>query len=201
MEVLTIGKSKMKILITKSEVEQFGLTTDVELRDTSESRRVLWNILEAAKEKQGIDPTGDKVLVQLYPMRDGSCELFVTKLGILSKSSQRYVSDSDRTTLLSKRKIYYRFENLNLLSAALEYTRRTNEAFLKSGAVYMGAVGPILEIEEICRDEEDSDLDGIEEFGERLPKETGYYIGEYFRYLSGAEDFISGQSPANYYNE
>ena len=102
MEVLLIGEAKMKIVLTSEEAKGYRLDLSDPAKDTQRSRRALWSVLDDARKSVSFDPSGDKVLVQLYPMKSGGCEIFVTKLGILSEASARLVSDSDRVTLLSK---------------------------------------------------------------------------------------------------
>ena len=38
------------------------------------------------EDKTGFDTDGQRVLVQLYPSKDGGCEMFVTKIGLLDES-------------------------------------------------------------------------------------------------------------------
>jgi len=189
MEVLTIGKSKMKILLSEAEAKKYGLKIEDECRDTAESRRILWQIFETAREKRGIDPSGDKLLVQFYPLKDGSLELFVTKLGLLPISSRRYVTDSDRVTVISRKKAYYLFE----CEESLSYTLRSLKAGCGregvSGAVYRGAGGYVLELYEFGR--EDCEFPHIAEFAERLPSETGYFLGEYFEKICEANELLA----------
>ena len=89
MEFLLIGESKIKIVLNRKEAERYHLDTSTPDVSGPGARRIFWSILEEAKREVGFDPAGDKVLIQLYPLKGGGCEIFVTKLGILSESSAR----------------------------------------------------------------------------------------------------------------
>ena len=51
--------------------------------------------------------------------RGGGCEIFVTKLGILSPSSARMIEKSDKVAMLSKETRMYCFEKLDDLLGAV----------------------------------------------------------------------------------
>ena len=99
MEFLLIGESKIKIVLTRSEADEMNLVGG-DISD-ADNRRVFWRLIGMAKERVGFDPAGDKLLIQLYPMKEG-VELFVTKLGILPDASARLVARSDKISLLSE---------------------------------------------------------------------------------------------------
>jgi hypothetical protein len=126
VEFLLIGDMKLKIVMSESDMQAYKLDRG---RDYSSPayRRAFWRVLEKAKEEVGFDPDGDKVLIQFYPMRQGGCEVFVTKLGALSKDSVRSVTHSDNVDLLSHSKSFYCFEGLDDLkrfAAALKSVAR-----------------------------------------------------------------------------
>ena len=87
MEFLLIGESKIKIVLSSAEAKKQGLDTTSADVSGPLARRVLWRILDMAKTEVGFDPKGDKVLIQLYPLANGGCELFVTKLGFCPYAS------------------------------------------------------------------------------------------------------------------
>ena len=115
MEFLLIGESKIKIVLSRGEAEEVHLA-EMNISH-ADSRRAFWRIIGRAKEEVGFDPKGDKLLIQLYPMKD-SIEIFVTKLGLLPDSSARLVAKSERVSLLSKKRSLYAFMCLNDLILA-----------------------------------------------------------------------------------
>ena len=80
MELLMINESKLKIMMTKEDLAEFDLCADELDYCNTETKRMLWDLLNRAKHTLGFDTDGYRVLVQLYPSRTGSCELFVTKV-------------------------------------------------------------------------------------------------------------------------
>ncbi len=133
LEFLTVGNTKIKITLTAQEASARGINTEKTNYDDPEVRRNFRKILEEAKEKAGFDTGKEKVLIQAYPSRDGGIELFVTKLGVISKSAESMIAKSENVALLSKCRTYYIFENLeNLLGAV----RSISPEFAEDSSVY-----------------------------------------------------------------
>ncbi|MBQ8331039.1 MAG: adaptor protein MecA [Clostridia bacterium] len=80
MELLMINESKLKIMMTKEDLAEFELRAEELDYCNTETKRMLWDLLNRAKHTVGFDTDGYRVLVQLYPSRTGGCELFVTKI-------------------------------------------------------------------------------------------------------------------------
>ena len=143
------------------------------------ARRAFWKILDMAKKEVGFDPAGDKVLIQLYPIKIGGCEMFVTKLGILPESSARLVSKSNRISMLSKRSTLYGFECLeDLLSATRAIKAMSNKVFPVSD-VYVADDRYYLLIEEYGKGGEPVEFPCILEFGVGLTADISAYISEH----------------------
>ena len=179
MEFLLIGESKIKIVLSSAEAKKQGLDTSSTDVSGPLARRVLWRILDMAKTEVGFDPKGDKVLIQLYPLANGGCELFVTKLGILSESSARLVSKSDRIAMLSKSRSLYRFDDLSdIISASRTVKSIIGELSPKSD-VYLDGDKYYLSIEEYGKGGEPVEFPCILEFGMGLTAELSSYIYEH----------------------
>ena len=179
MEFLLIGESKIKIVLSSEEAKDQGLDTTSADVSGPVARRVFWRILDMAKEEVGFDPKGDKVLIQLYPLASGGCELFVTKLGILSESSARLVSKSDRIAMLSKSRSLYSFDDLNdIIGASRAVKSITGELSPKSD-VYVDGEKYYLSIEEYGKGGEPVEFPCILEFGMGLTAELSSYIYEH----------------------
>lgn len=86
MEMIMIGQTKLKVMLTREDLEEFELETEALDYHKTETKRMFWDILGRAKHTIGFDTDGERVLLQLYPSRSGGCELFITKLGLLSSS-------------------------------------------------------------------------------------------------------------------
>lgn len=82
MELILISDTKLKVMLSAEDMQRYHISCDTIDYDNPHSRRAFWNILDEAKSRTGFDPAGNKVFVQLYPSREGGCEMFVTKLGV-----------------------------------------------------------------------------------------------------------------------
>lgn len=84
MEIMVINESKLKVTLCEEDLKQFEIrASDLDYSNT-ETKRMFWDILNRAKHETGFDTDGRRVLVQLYPSKDGGCEMFVTKMGSIS---------------------------------------------------------------------------------------------------------------------
>ena len=122
---------------------------------------------------------GDKVLIQLYPLANGGCELFVTKLGILSESSARLVSKSDRIAMLSKSRSLYRFDDLSDIISASRAVKSIIGDLSPKSDVYLDGDKYYLSIEEYGKGGEPVEFPCILEFGMGLTAELSSYIYEH----------------------
>lgn len=112
MEVLKISDSKLKIMLTRSDMQKYGLRADKVDYNDAATRKSFFAVLDDVKLSHGFETEGDKILIQFYPSKDGGCELFVTKLGLLPAASERAMSKSDRITMLTTRRELYVFTRL-----------------------------------------------------------------------------------------
>ena len=84
MELILINDSKLKIMLTPADMKEYDISCEsVDYRQT-ETRRAFWCILDDAKHKTGFDAASEKVYIQMYPSKEGGCEMYVTKLGFTS---------------------------------------------------------------------------------------------------------------------
>ena len=83
MELILISDSKLKIMLSRQDMEHYELCNEEIDYDNTETRRAFWQILDEAKHKTGFDAASEKVFIQLYPSREGGCEMFITKVGVI----------------------------------------------------------------------------------------------------------------------
>lgn len=77
MEILHINDHKVKITLAKAEIDRLALSGK-RVEEWGDVRGKLGEILEGST--LSCDFLKGRILVQAYPMRDGGCELFVTRL-------------------------------------------------------------------------------------------------------------------------
>ena len=86
MEWIRISKNKLKIMLTAEDAHRYALSPEsADLADTL-TRRAFREILSDIKKETEFEENEDKLYIQMYPSREGGCELFVTRMGVTSES-------------------------------------------------------------------------------------------------------------------
>ena len=83
MEWIRISQNKLKIMLSAQDTAHYAL--DCKKADGSDegSRAAFREILSDVQRETGFEAAEDKVYIQMYPSKEGGCELFVTKIGLL----------------------------------------------------------------------------------------------------------------------
>lgn len=118
MEFLCVGQTKLKVVLSKAECDAYNIKSiDSETKDKA-PRQSLRMILDQAQEASSFRVTNERLLVQVYPLSDGGCELFITKLSAISERERRAVKASDELLTVGSRVSVYRFSSLTELTLA-----------------------------------------------------------------------------------
>lgn len=118
MEYILINESKMKVMLEERELEELELSAEELDYANPDAKELFGNILGYAKEEFGFDTSGHRILLQLYPSRDGGCEIFITRLGKLegnapSEEKTKEGEKKDKKPRSNrKRRRAFRFERL-----------------------------------------------------------------------------------------
>ena len=80
MELIRISNGKIKIALSRAELEAYSLSAQSLDIDGVTAGAVFKELLVRAKESTGFDVEEDKVFVQIYTAKDGGCEIFVTRI-------------------------------------------------------------------------------------------------------------------------
>jgi negative regulator of genetic competence, sporulation and motility len=88
MEIIMISDCKLKVMLGEEDLKQFEIKADQLDYSSTETTRMFWDILNRAKHETGFDTDGQRVLVQLYPSKQGGCEMLVTKIGLLYSENE-----------------------------------------------------------------------------------------------------------------
>ncbi len=100
MEMIVIAENKLKVMMTFEDMTEFDLRAeDLDYANT-ETKRMLWDLLDYAKRHVGFNTDGHRVLVQLYPSKEGGCELFITKIAPLTPIDRDETLSKDTSPLL-----------------------------------------------------------------------------------------------------
>ena len=171
LEFLIVNSNKLKIMLDKTELAKYGL--DKEELDYSEPevRNSFWDILDIAEQKCGFHCKGEKILIQFYPSKSGG-EIFITKLGLLSKSAERSLVESERVAMLSSEMKIYKFEGIDSIAMALHINRKFMPEKIR---VYLNDTGEYY----LIFDERNSGaVASMSEFASKIPSEIESYIIE-----------------------
>ena len=188
MELIRISDSKLKIMLNAEDMARYAITSDIMNYENTETRRAVWQILDEAKQKTGFDAAADRVLIQVYPSREGGCEMYVTKVPCaLPHPPDGKVEHAKRE---SKRALYAFSCLAHFLAACRQLSHciegRESAAYLAEDGIYY------LLIDEVQTDS----IAGLptvynpaEEFGERQKnvKARLAYIQEHAKCLAEAD--------------
>ncbi|MGI6753692.1 MAG: adaptor protein MecA [Eubacteriales bacterium] len=134
MELILINSNKLKIMLTEADMIQYELDFNTINYDNIETRRAFWNILDEAKHRTGFDAASDRIFIQLYPSKEGGCEMYVTKVGTLLGEDKK-VRDPityGPSILLpegtsEKAELSFMFTGIGLLIAACRLATRSSQ--------------------------------------------------------------------------
>jgi negative regulator of genetic competence, sporulation and motility len=88
MEWIHISKNKLKVMLTAEDARRYELNCESADYADSITRAAFRDILTDVRTASGFDATEDKVYIQMYPSKEGGCELFITKTGLLAAGEE-----------------------------------------------------------------------------------------------------------------
>ena len=192
MVFLNIGNTKLKVTLTEQECARYGIDTAKSEFTRSEIKEVMRDILTLCEDSCGFCVTSEKILVQLYPMPGGECEIFVTKLTGLAPKDRGMLKGVDGLRTLERKRGIYRFDSRDDLIRAARAIRDGNaecELYLDDAGEYYLAIK-----EEIT--DGISEYEVLIEFADRLCDIPIRVLSEYGRCISKVntlEKIISGE--------
>lgn len=128
MELIRISDSKLKIMLTPTDMCHFELNADRIGEDSEQTRRAFRLLMTEIKRQTGLEADDTGISVQYFPSREGGCEMFVTHLHTLppQTDSKEEHSSPERALQIRPfgragtafhRDLAYRFEALSDLLA------------------------------------------------------------------------------------
>lgn len=174
MEFLNISDTKLKVTLTKEECRTYHIDT-ARSDSYSDIKHAIKEIISIAGDRCGFRAGGDRLLVQIYPMPDSSCELFVTRLARLSRRDRAELCATDGIALIEQKRGVYRFSTLTDMQKAVSAVYRdgiNSDLYLDDlGRYYIHAVEDLTD--------SISELEAFVEFGERLQSLPIAVLSEY----------------------
>ncbi|MBE6554665.1 MAG: adaptor protein MecA [Ruminococcaceae bacterium] len=99
MEWIRIGANKLKLMLSKEDASHYALSPESADYADAHTRKAFRSILTDIQRETGFDAAEDKVYIQMYPSREGGCELFITKMGLLLSEDAENTGEAESTPL------------------------------------------------------------------------------------------------------
>ena len=112
MELILISESKLKIMLTAGDMEDYCISNEYMSYENKDTRKMFGKILEKAKEKTGFDSDTGRLFIQVYPSKIGGCDVYVTNC----ESGEEPVKRTEKKQNQPKKKkeyCIYSFEKLD----------------------------------------------------------------------------------------
>ena len=109
MEFISIGKSKLKIIMSADDMLKFGIDLSALEHNDQSAVSTLTDVIKGGGGELGFDIKSSKLYIQCYPSREGGCEMYVTKLGDLGRSRE---PGGEKRPSSGLRQVAYSFETL-----------------------------------------------------------------------------------------
>ncbi len=169
MELIIISESKIKLMLSKDEMEAFSGNT----------KEVLREIMNEAQLKCNCPKLDGRVFVQMYPSRKGGCEMFVTKLGYNTEKTEMRAGDDRMLTEYRKPCLYDSSSHIIYSFGEMENLLGCCCGLIKTGysgesTAYIDNMKRIYYLMLEC----ETHVAG-ENFGSLCPMRTYYYINEH----------------------
>lgn len=135
LELNLIKKDKLKVVLTPFDMIKYDLTCDKIDYDNTETRKAVWSILDHAKHETGFDAATGRIYIQVYPEKNGGCEIYITKLQKQELPSASDMNETEEKAIdIGKGSpTVYRFENAENMMRVCRSLKQRGYS-MKSGA-------------------------------------------------------------------
>ena len=124
MEWIRISSNKLKIMLSAEDARRYALNCETADYADPVTREAFREILTDVRQKTDFDAAEDKIYIQMYPSKEGGCELFVTKVGLLLSEHGQHTSNAPKhpkaakmASISQKRHAAMRFSSCTSLTA------------------------------------------------------------------------------------
>lgn len=194
MKLTQLSENELKIILSKEDLSELDLTIRTIDYNTTKTRKAIWDIFDRARAQTGFDAAKNKIYVKLYPLSDGGCEMYVSKVFGKSDVSFCRTSVNRRSMRYVGGNYAYYFEDFDGLYSACKSLRSRSDS-----ALYAAPNGGyILLLKKAKHTAEESARWG--EFAVRIKnRHAAAYLAERCRAIceSGAVERIIGKEVKN----
>lgn len=131
MKIELLDDNTVKIMLSKEDMEQFGITYDEMDYKNPETKRVILKLIDTVKKDASIDLSKGKLFIEAFPYADGGCILYVNILNPSGSESSKKQKSSFDTPLI------YRFVDLSALCAAARCLHERYDHIILKNALYL----------------------------------------------------------------
>ena len=116
MEILRIGKHAIKISLNTDEAQEYKIL-DSEILDSDEIKEAFSRLLLKAKEAVDFSYAGRKIFTEIFPSKDGGCEIYVSCISVEAENAV-YKNKSNQPDVKKPKLSIFDFDSIdNLLLA------------------------------------------------------------------------------------
>ena len=94
MKVQLVSPSSLRIVLTAEDMHRLEMEWDSFDYQDEKSRRILGVLFAQAKEETGFDGGGDRLVIRLFPKRNGGCEFLFSNERKDEEEQQAFVFES-----------------------------------------------------------------------------------------------------------
>ncbi len=187
MELILISDSKLKIMLSESDLESYSLTSEQFDYENIDTREAFKCILDEAKQKTGFDSECGRLFIKVFPSKNGGCEVYVTKSAV---EKEKTTQKKTQSTSAKKEYCIFKIEGIDRVCRACSCVLQTG--YVGESRLYFerrsGGNGVYyLVLQEECRNFSQAKkkrlpekCDVAREFGTKLTGgETYFYIKEH----------------------
>lgn len=127
MELIKISRNALKVTLSREDMELYDIEFDTLDYKNSETRRVIWSILDEAKRSLGFEVSRDSLYIQAFRSKCGGCELFVSK-GLKEESEIALFKFTSSESLIQG---CARVDNCGYTESSKVYVGEKNEFYLE----------------------------------------------------------------------
>ena len=124
MEFNKVSSSKLRVSISEKECGELGLRRIDGDYDTVTARDAVRTVISRARDAVNFKSEGERLLIQLYPLKRGGAEMLITMLSIASEKEREAISEARNLTTYQGRDSIYHFLTLNDLVKGAKAVRR-----------------------------------------------------------------------------
>ena len=80
MKLYRLGANEIRACLSEEDLKGYSVTAEELDYESNNGKKLIHELFDRAKKETGFVAEGNKVYIQLYPKKNGGCEIFVTKL-------------------------------------------------------------------------------------------------------------------------